>query len=1268
MDDDANAVTPTRDENSDVDHSIDEVANSNDNDDHNEDVSGEVNLEDNGIGSPSHGRDVEEEDLGVEDKQNEEILNSPTTPQSVSEDNVESPGIEKTGERISDESESREDDDKVEKEVGDDATCEPEKESNADGNVSNFRYEENQTEEKSSDIENDVENNSDNVSENLEDSETMNNTSQEDIDNTQSSRTSFENAAETSNQQDLQTSPFADIQSVGSVNDEGSVSQDQFLDRSSQEGHSDVEAFSPYLTSHDHSHRRSRNIEGSDIESDEDNEWDGDQSRQPVEEGETVDDTTQDSVRENEDSMDVGENSGLNVMRGTDDVSSEDENETQSNEVSQSEFSQGNEEEKGGEDEGEIVDKEEMVDNPLSPAEDISESEAGELSDNEEEEEEKDVGKAKIQDEEEDWNLDLTKQGDNVQSDRPLADAEDINSPESDLQEREKTPIRDLESAASPISEDGNLSDIDMEKRRREMYNDISDEEDSFSDDGKVDDYKVDSVVKESIKSSDMASKRPEVKRDRKVEKFHSQTSMGEEQVELDYDEEVGEEEGRGHEDKEKIDDSRAGENEVEKKEAEEGEAHSDDGELDDDEDCEEGEIREPGSRKPFIPPICRFFTRGACTWGNNCRFLHPGVNDKGNYRMIERPGFGPASYGQGSGPWQGPGEKPAVEEVEEEELPPPPMPPKVETAWERGLRHAKEQLKKANMRKEQETDFEHKRLNLSVEEEREFNKENDRYKTLHRDPYYDQYDDEYYDKLPSKRSPSPIGWQRGQYENFEVRWTREPEWVPPPVSHYHREREHHKFIRESFPGRHPAERFERKPSSQRSKPWVEEPAPRETRDAPVHRHTADVWHDPWRRSKSPKKKPRGSRSRSRGRRRSRRSYSYSSSFSSGSFSGSSRSRSRSSSYSSYSSRSGSRTSSSSRSPTRSPMKRIGGPHGRQPPGKQDGGKPRSAISGQPRQPGPIRRQPSQNQGGPPGKVPPGGPLLGRQRSQPGIPGAPQQDPNRGRVPKNKPEPPSLQQPPQRPQGPPQRPGRQSRGHRSSSGSRSRSRSSSSGSSRSSSASSVSSASSHSSSSSSGSADSEHLYRGVGGAKEGSPVSPKKKKAKTGKGPQPGKVERKPAAPVGSRSSRGSRNEPSQAPVTSKPKDPLKVVGSKQNIKLTLLNKPMEKDKPGGMVSKKRPSIDVDAPPAKRPALSAPVPSKPDKKVKKPEKPVVAAPLSPTKTASKPTLPTKNPPKGPPAATSAPKEKKSTSSRREELLKQLKAVEDAIARKRSKLN
>lgn len=75
----------------------------------------------------------------------------------------------------------------------------------------------------------------------------------------------------------------------------------------------------------------------------------------------------------------------------------------------------------------------------------------------------------------------------------------------------------------------------------------------------------------------------------------------------------------------------------------------------------------------------------------------------------------------------------------------------------------------------------------------------------------------------------------------------------------------------------------------------------------------------------------------------------------------------------------------------------------------------------------------------------------------------------------------------------------------------------------------------------------------------------------------------------------------------------------------------------------------------------------------KPEKqksPVVASKPVPMPTAKpvapKPAgSPTKAPVK-PPLAQAA-KEKKSTTNRREELLKQLKAVEDAIARKRSKM-
>lgn len=45
--------------------------------------------------------------------------------------------------------------------------------------------------------------------------------------------------------------------------------------------------------------------------------------------------------------------------------------------------------------------------------------------------------------------------------------------------------------------------------------------------------------------------------------------------------------------------------------------------------------------------------------------------------------------------------------------------------------------MKKANQRKEQETNFEEKRLNLGLEEEREQNKENEQ-KRIMKDPYYD--------------------------------------------------------------------------------------------------------------------------------------------------------------------------------------------------------------------------------------------------------------------------------------------------------------------------------------------------------------------------------------------------------------------------------------------------------------------------------------------------------------------------------------------------
>lgn len=55
------------------------------------------------------------------------------------------------------------------------------------------------------------------------------------------------------------------------------------------------------------------------------------------------------------------------------------------------------------------------------------------------------------------------------------------------------------------------------------------------------------------------------------------------------------------------------------------------------------------------------------------------------------------------------------------------PEPPPVESAWERGLRTAKEMLRKSIKRKEQDIDFEEKKMNLSLAQE-ELDKENGYY------------------------------------------------------------------------------------------------------------------------------------------------------------------------------------------------------------------------------------------------------------------------------------------------------------------------------------------------------------------------------------------------------------------------------------------------------------------------------------------------------------------------------------------------------------
>lgn len=103
-------------------------------------------------------------------------------------------------------------------------------------------------------------------------------------------------------------------------------------------------------------------------------------------------------------------------------------------------------------------------------------------------------------------------------------------------------------------------------------------------------------------------------------------------------------------------------------------------------------------------------------------RFLHPGVTDKGNYTMFEliRPMVpGGPGYGVPDERFDrlGYGAPPAARGE----------PPVVESAWERGLRTAKEMMRKAIKRKEQDMDFEEKKMNLTLAQD-ELDKENGYY------------------------------------------------------------------------------------------------------------------------------------------------------------------------------------------------------------------------------------------------------------------------------------------------------------------------------------------------------------------------------------------------------------------------------------------------------------------------------------------------------------------------------------------------------------
>lgn len=150
--------------------------------------------------------------------------------------------------------------------------------------------------------------------------------------------------------------------------------------------------------------------------------------------------------------------------------------------------------------------------------------------------------------------------------------------------------------------------------------------------------------------------------------------------------------------------DTKDKEKEIKDKEKESGEINDveegeEDGEEKEESELEEGELSDGDDARPEETeprPVCRFYNRGQCTWGVSCRFLHPGVTDKGNYTMFDmvRPMAYPP-HASGPHEFRPHIERPPIMRA------PPGFPahahpakieePPAESAWERGLRHAKE-------------------------------------------------------------------------------------------------------------------------------------------------------------------------------------------------------------------------------------------------------------------------------------------------------------------------------------------------------------------------------------------------------------------------------------------------------------------------------------------------------------------------------------------------------------------------------------------------
>ncbi|KAL1501343.1 hypothetical protein ABEB36_006678 [Hypothenemus hampei] len=363
-------------------------------------------------------------------------------------------------------------------------------------------------------------------------------------------------------------------------------------------------------------------------------------------------------------------------------------------------------------------------------------------------------------------------------------------------------------------------------KISHEDLSDVSDLEDSIG--GNSDDENKDKLKSDLDASQDHAKKDMNAPAEKKsIDSLNTRPDDGEEQ--LDFEAEDGE-----------CDDVKS--KDGDKDEKEEGEEDTKESATKEEKELEEGEVSDEDDPRPEETeprPVCRFFSRGACTWGASCRFLHPGVTDKGNYTMFDmvRPML-PGEYGMGR--------------MMDDRMYKP-EPPLVESAWERGLRTAKEMLKKSIRRKEQDIDFEEKKMNLSIAQE-EFDKENGYYGRIPSpEPRYVRHipeytvsrppPEEYYGRRPMVfESEYPV--PRREHAGRSYREMPAPRGPPPEYYSTKYEEEPPPRALERAEGR------ERERERERRKPKREVIVQRAEKEERPTR--ADEWQDPWMRSKSP--------------------------------------------------------------------------------------------------------------------------------------------------------------------------------------------------------------------------------------------------------------------------------------------------------------------------------------------------------------------------------------------------------------------------------